>query len=95
MSESQSPARQPREVNEWIVCEEYGYQERDGECPIHHGDACLIVVAWVDNSHVRRDLAQERAKHWLAVKALEDAERNVTDERLLGVIRVTLENSRA
>lgn len=51
----------PRERRSWTVCEHTGRLAEDGACPVHHGDGCLIVVAWVDNSHVRRDLAAAQA----------------------------------
>lgn len=91
MSQSSAEIHRPRELNEWIVCEEYGLQACEGVCPVHRGDACLIAVGWVDNSHVRREREGIRSALWLARAALEDVARNIEDDRLLGVVRVTLE----
>lgn len=65
--------RRPREVKNWVVCEETGQHAINGACPTHHGDACLIAVGWVDNSHVRRELAEVQARLW----ALEAVARRV------------------
>lgn len=41
--------------HETVVCEDTGLQQINGECPFHHGDACLwdvSVMRDLYNNHV-------------------------------------------
>lgn len=99
---SEHPAR-PRERNVWVVCEDSGALAYNGQCEEHGGDACLIVVGWVDNSHVRRGLVERTAERdrWIRLfnrldKACSDAiERNPDDDALAAAHRAVMKEAAA